>query len=192
MNPAELLLATQADDLSLALATDGTIRARGPAEALAQWTPAIREAKAALVELLTPRHRWLIHLPDGWRVSHFIPPASRAEVAGWYPGALALVPADDAAEPGQADTEADPGAAFYRRLFQGMATDRRCYATLDLAETHAAVVAGLIAPAATRGAVLLAYRDLAGRCCLLAIPKDAWDPWAVLGIVDGLEVVTLH
>jgi hypothetical protein len=37
----------------------------------------------------SPRHRWLIRHLDGSVASHsFSPPASRAEVASWYPGAV--------------------------------------------------------------------------------------------------------
>ena len=37
----------------------------------------------------SPRHRWLIRHPDGSVASHsFSPPARRAEVASWYPGAV--------------------------------------------------------------------------------------------------------
>ena len=98
MTTADLLLAIQEDGLSLELATDGTLRARGPGPAVARWAPAVKEHKAALVELLTPRRRWLIHLPDGWRDSTFTPPASLAEVRAWYPEALEVEPEEDTHE----------------------------------------------------------------------------------------------
>ncbi len=38
-----------------------------------------------------PRRLWLIRHDDGRLVSHsFTPPATDAEVRGWYPGALAI------------------------------------------------------------------------------------------------------
>jgi len=74
---------------------DGALRA-GPSAAL---TPGLRwliaEHKPALLELLSrpdpaPRRLWLVTHPDGRRVSHsFTPPATRAEVEAWYPGASA-------------------------------------------------------------------------------------------------------
>ncbi len=143
--------------------------------------------------------RWLIHLPDGWRDSTFTPPASMADLRRWHPAALALVPADDDADPwgGEDDPAgAEPGhpqgedtAAFYADLFRGMDAPR-AYVTLGQAEIHAAVVAGLIRPEDTRGAVILAYRDPAGSCALLAIPQGQWDPFAVLALMDGPG--TLH
>lgn len=146
-----------------------------------------------------PNRRWLIHLPDGWRDSTFTPPASMADLRRWHPAALALVPADDDADPwgGEDDpARAEPGhpqgedtAAFYADLFRGMDAPR-AYVTLGQAEIHAAVVAGLIRPEDTRGAVILAYRDPAGSCALLAIPQGQWDPFAVLALMDGPG--TLH
>lgn len=143
--------------------------------------------------------RWLIHLPDGWRDSTFTPPASRADLRRWHPAALALVPCDDEADPwGEDDSEGDepghpqeedPAAAFYAALFAGMDAPR-AYVTLGQAEIHAAVVAGLIRPEESRGAVILAYRDPAGSCALLAIPQGQWDPVAFLALVDGPG--TLH
>ena len=149
--------------------------------------------------------RWLIHLPDGWRDSTFTPPASMADLRRWHPAALALVPCDDEADPwGEDDPECgaidtpseyifggseDPGAAFYADLFRGMDAPR-AYVTLGQAEIHAAVVAGLIRPEDTRGAVILAYRDPSGSCALLAIPQGQWDPFAVLALMDGPG--TLH
>ena len=144
--------------------------------------------------------RWLIRYPDGWRDSTFTPPASMAELRRWHPAALALVPCDDDADlwGGEADPEADepghpqgddPAAAFYAALFAGMDAPR-AYVTLGQAEIHAAVVAGLIPPEEARGAVLLATRDPAGHCALLAIPQEQWDPFKVLALLDGPG--TLH
>jgi len=143
--------------------------------------------------------RWLIRYPDGWRDSTFTPPASRADLRRWHPAALALVPCDDEADPwGEDDPAGDepghpqeegPGAVFYSALFAGM--DRpRCFVTLTPEDTHAAVVAGLVRPEEARGAVLLATRDPAGHCALLAIPREQWDPVAVLALIDGPG--TLH
>ncbi len=96
MTPANLLAATRAAGLTLAL-EDGALRTRGPGPALRQWAPAIREGKAELLAWLTPRRLWLVHHADGRWLSHaFTPPASREEVAGWYPLALELEPEDDA------------------------------------------------------------------------------------------------
>lgn len=93
MTPADLLTATQAAGLSLALDATGALRVRGPAESLAVWTPAIREAKAALVAMLTPIRLWLIHHPDDGWVSHsFTPAASLEQVRAWYPMALTIAP----------------------------------------------------------------------------------------------------
>jgi hypothetical protein len=66
----------------------------------------IRDNKPALVRYLRqmqapandpdqgiPSRLWLIRHADGALVSHsFTPPASREEVAGWYPEALAIEP----------------------------------------------------------------------------------------------------
>lgn len=140
--------------------------------------------------------RWLIRLPDGWRDCTHTPPASRAEIQAWHPDALAIHPADDDADPwggeeDPKDTELgrleddDPAAAFYRDLFAGMEDAPRCHVTLSQAETHRAVVAGLIRPEEARGAVLLATRDPSGTCALLAIPSERWDPFKALSLLDG-------
>lgn len=56
----------------------------------------IRDHKAALVGYLSrtqARRLWLIHHADGRLVSHsFTPPASREEVAAWYPLAHSIEP----------------------------------------------------------------------------------------------------
>ena len=153
----------------------------------------------AEAEEQAPNRRWLIHLPDGWRDSTFTPPASMADLRRWHPAALALVPCDDEADPWGEDApegaepghpqEEDPGAAFYADLFQGMDAPR-AYVTLGPEDTHRAVVAGLVRPEDTRHAVILAYRDPAGHCALLAIPSERWDPFAALALVDGPG--TLH
>lgn len=52
--------------------------------------------------------RWLIHHPDGWRDHTLTPPASLAEMRAWYPSALAILPADDDAEPWDPEGE-EPG-----------------------------------------------------------------------------------
>ena len=99
MTPADLLTATQAAGLSLTLDATGALRVRGPSEGLAIWTPAIREAKAALVELLTPRRLWLIRHAGGEVVSaSFTPPATLPEVRAWHPGALSIEPEEDDTE----------------------------------------------------------------------------------------------
>jgi hypothetical protein len=137
--------------------------------------------------------RWLIHHPDGWRDSTFTPSASLAELRRWYPNALALVPCDDEADPEGGEPghpqEEDP-AAFYGRLFAGMDAPR-CCATLSPEDTHRAVVAGLLRPEEARNAVLLATRDPAGNCALLAIPRERWNPFATLAMLDP-EPGTLH
>lgn len=130
--------------------------------------------------------RWLIHHPDGWQDHTFTPSASLAELRSWYPNALAILPADDtpeAEEPGHLPEETDPCATFYRLLFAGMAGPR-CLVTLNPEETHRAVLAGLLRPEDARGAVLLATRDPAGTCALLAIPQAQWDPFATLAMLD--------
>jgi hypothetical protein len=138
--------------------------------------------------------RWLIHLPDGWLDTTHTPPASRAEVQAWYPEALAIHPADDGeddpedGEPGPQE-EGDPGARFYAEVFRGMAGPR-CSVTLNPAEIHRAVVAGLLDPAAARGAVILAARDPQGHCALFAIPQERWDPFKVLALLA--EPGTVH
>jgi hypothetical protein len=97
MIPADLLTATEAAGLSLALDATGALRVRGPSEGLVIWTPAIREAKAALVVLLTPRRLWLISHAGGEVASHsFTPPATEGEVRRWYPQALKVEMETDA------------------------------------------------------------------------------------------------
>lgn len=78
-----------------------------PREALTDETRAlIRSNKPALLEILSgtapspagdqapdtaTSYRYLIHHPDGTLASHsFTPPATMAEVRGWYPGALSI------------------------------------------------------------------------------------------------------
>lgn len=93
MTPADLLTATEAAGLSLALDATGALRVRGPTGGLAEWTPALREHKAALVELLTPRRLWLIRHAGGEVASHsFTPPATLPAVRELYPDALAIEP----------------------------------------------------------------------------------------------------
>jgi hypothetical protein len=140
--------------------------------------------------------RWLIRLAAGWLDVTTTPAACLAELRTRYPEARAILPADDDAdpwggeddheegEPGHAPEE-DPAAAFYRRLFAGMEDAPRAYVTLSQAEVHGAAVAGLIRPEEARGAVLLATRDPAGHCALLAIPQGQWDPFAALALLDG-------
>jgi len=53
MTPVELIGALRAAGLTLAL-EDTALKVRGPTEAVAQWTPVLRQHKAALLELLTP------------------------------------------------------------------------------------------------------------------------------------------
>ncbi len=141
--------------------------------------------------------RWLIRFPDGWRDTTHTPPASLAELRAWYPSALAILPADDDAEPWDPERgepgqwgEDDPGAAFYAALFAGM-TGPRCLVTLNPEDTHRAVVAGLVRPEEARGAVLLAIRDPQGHCALLTIPKEQWDPFTALALLTT-EPGTLH
>lgn len=144
--------------------------------------------------------RWLIRLASGWLDTTHTPPACLAWLRERYPEALAICPADDDADPWGWDTpkggepglpqEADPAAPFYAELFRGMDAPR-AYVTLSPEETHRAVVAGLIDPAATRGAVILATRDPQGHCALFAIPADRWDPFKVLALLDA-GADTLH
>lgn len=93
MTPDGLLTATEAAGLSLTLDATGALRVRGPTGGLAEWTPALREHKAALVELLTPRRLWLIRHAGGEVASHsFTPPATLPAVRELYPDALAIEP----------------------------------------------------------------------------------------------------
>ncbi|MBP8197044.1 MAG: hypothetical protein KAX64_00625 [Chromatiaceae bacterium] len=79
------------DGLTLYLDKLGKLRGTGPTEVLDAWRPVILEANDALVDYLTPRRLWLIHHQDGGWVSHsFCPPASEAEVSGWYPEATVM------------------------------------------------------------------------------------------------------
>ena len=58
----------------------------------------ITEHKAELLALLTapPRWRYLIRHADGRLAEHdFDPPATLAQIARWYPGALSITPVDD-------------------------------------------------------------------------------------------------
>jgi len=78
-----------------------------PREALTDDTRAlIRGNKNALVLLLSePRRLWLVTHMDGRRVSHsFCPPATLAEVRGWYPTALGIEPEDEPPVPMEPDT----------------------------------------------------------------------------------------
>jgi len=62
MEPAEIIQQAQAEGLRLSLAESGGIAYEGPELAARRWLPAIREAKAALVELLA---RQVVGLPCG-------------------------------------------------------------------------------------------------------------------------------
>ncbi|WP_295584488.1 hypothetical protein [uncultured Lamprocystis sp.] len=53
MTPVALMGALRAAGLTLAL-EGATLKVRGPTVAVAQWTPVLRQHKAALLELLTP------------------------------------------------------------------------------------------------------------------------------------------
>lgn len=96
MKPAALLAAIEAEGLTLSLEA-GDLRARGPAHVIRQWGAAIRAGKAGLVEIMTPRHRWLVTHANGLLVSHsYTPhPVSLAEVAAEYPDAVSIEPEDD-------------------------------------------------------------------------------------------------
>ncbi len=170
----------------------------GPAPSCEDWAEraAILEFDAGLTraqaEAQATCRRWLIQEPGagGWRDATFTPAASRAEIQAWHPDALAILPADDDADPwGDPEwepghPEEDPGAAFYAALFADL-PGPRAFLTLSPADTHAAVVAGLLPPADARGAVLLAIKTPQGYA-LLTIPAARWDGLAFL------EKITLH
>ncbi|MCC7280710.1 MAG: hypothetical protein IT487_20675 [Chromatiaceae bacterium] len=90
-NPSDLLNTATWDGLTLYLDNRGKLRAKGPTEVLDAWRPVILEANDALVDYLTPKRLWLIHQEaTGWASHAFTPPASEAEVSGWYPDATIL------------------------------------------------------------------------------------------------------
>jgi hypothetical protein len=74
MTPAAILLQARDDGLDLTATAAGTIKVRGPREAVAAWTPVIVENKAALLAELssapspptTPAHPWTSCSPR-WR-----------------------------------------------------------------------------------------------------------------------------
>jgi len=62
MEPAEIIQQAQAEGLRITLAESGGITYEGPEQVAAKWLPAIRDHKAALVELLA---RQVVGLPCG-------------------------------------------------------------------------------------------------------------------------------
>lgn len=91
MTTADLFKLAQHDGLAFYLDTKGHLRGKGPKEVMEAWRPVILKANDALVDYLTPRRLWLIHQDaTGWASHSFTPPASEAEVSGWYPDAAIL------------------------------------------------------------------------------------------------------
>lgn len=104
MTAAAVLLGARQDGLSVRL-DRGALKVEGATEALARWVPQLRAVKPDLLRLLgapdpdsPPRRLYLIRAADGSLTSHsFTPPATLAEVAGWYPTATSIEPEDDSA-----------------------------------------------------------------------------------------------
>lgn len=103
---AVLLSDLSAAGCTLALEPPDTLLLRGPGDSRARFAPLVRSLKGELLALMTANdaptpspsaevsHRlWDIRLPDGQRFSSsFTPPATRAEIRGWYPDAISIEP----------------------------------------------------------------------------------------------------
>ena len=91
MTAAALIDRAKVDGVTIALDPAGKIKVRGDDAAVSRWLPEVRAHKRALVSLLSEpeAHRlWSITLPSGERfTSSYCPPATRAEVQAWHPGA---------------------------------------------------------------------------------------------------------
>ena len=88
MSAAAALKVLSADGINLRVDPDGRLLANPADRLTTAHRDMVRAYRPALVALLTPQRLWLIRHPDGSVVSHaFSPPATRAEVEAWYPGA---------------------------------------------------------------------------------------------------------
>ena len=77
----------------LSLTPAGTVQASGDPGAVNAFLPRIREHKAAIVELLTPRHWWRLHFPDLPTINVCsVPGSTFAEIMANYPAAVAAEP----------------------------------------------------------------------------------------------------
>lgn len=64
MNPESIIREAQADGLSLALTSSGTIKATGEDEAINRWLPEIREHKAEIIQALQKPEPGIQQLSD--------------------------------------------------------------------------------------------------------------------------------
>ena len=88
MSAAAALKVLSADGINLRVDPDGRLLASPAARLTTAHRDMVRAYRPALVALLSPQRLWLVRHHDGSVVSHtFCPPATRAEVYGWYPGA---------------------------------------------------------------------------------------------------------
>lgn len=98
MSAAAAIAALADDGITLEVDSSGRLLARPAGRLSADHRNLIRAYRPALVALLAPdqdreqdppRRLWYIRHADGSRASHsFTPPATRAEVCAWYPGAV--------------------------------------------------------------------------------------------------------
>ena len=102
---------TSITEITLSVRLDrGKLTAQGTTEALSRWVPELRAVKPELAALLASTgdleadtatsYRWRIALPNGDQINAtFTPPATLAEVRGWHPDALSIVPLPAILEP---------------------------------------------------------------------------------------------
>lgn len=116
MSAMDIFQRAQAAGVTITATPAGSLELCGPSESIRTLAPEVRTHKEDILrhfadprhaasarmqapapEVAIPRRLWLVHHADGRWLSHaFTPPASREEVAGWYPLALELEPEDDA------------------------------------------------------------------------------------------------
>lgn len=82
------------------------------------------------------------------------------------------------------DEPASPWRTLYAGWFAGL-TEPTALVTLDPDQKRAAVNAGVLPLDLARDNVLLAYRSPLGAQGLLAIPRERYDPFAVIAALEG-------
>lgn len=94
-NPAylDILKAADSEGVGLTLSAEGRLTATGDRERVNRWLPLIRDHKAEILEALSRKaSEWLVHYREGSQRFVASPPATRAEVMAWNPGAVGVEP----------------------------------------------------------------------------------------------------
>jgi hypothetical protein len=166
MNASALIQQATEAGITLLHESDGRLTAEGPSAAIADLWPAIRDCKAEVLDLLTA--------------------AESPEVVGLV-GYGGLLPTD----PNETDPPRRLLSGFYHGLFDGIA-EARAYLVLDPDQVRQAVKLGVVSPEIAKANVLVAAK-VPGAAGLMAIPRERWDVFDALAIMDGtaIEEVTL-